>query len=617
MATTLTLFCLAIDNQKDPIGNIFDVEIQLNDFVSKFGDAIKTKMANQLRHVDANQLIIWKLLKLQPTNVPSSTISAAIEYPSAQNNGVGNVELLYPTTRLSKHWDHSPDDDYLHLIVQVPLVERPEKRRKLDDNQEYKIKEVLEAAQYLYKTIWKTPFDQIVEPFHAPELEKSFNYLSTESLSNLGLSTLGYGERVLLIRKEYDIAFDMIEEASLKRREISSGGIIVSGHPGIGKTCFLFYLLLRSLCSGRPTALQVRSTYYLLFEDTGVKLYNHKSGSPPDGTWALVDSNEEVTIPCKTFLRSCQTGTTYVVQTTSPKVDRWKSWRKHRNADLYFMDYFSWDEIHALGTMLNLSVEDLKNHYEKWGPSARTLINVTRNSRYLVTHESLLQGIVSEFVKDFDGHTKDLDAMRVCHRLVTIRPKFLDPEKRGASIGEIPTEYLNNLVLDAIGGRTAEKQLEFFNLINNHASFRGSAGFMFEMFVFAWLSSQEHPNGEGLDCTPVDSDSPSLTIPVCGGWSPFTSNPEDLGDHETPFCLKPDAKTFPTIDVIICTNDHLITVQATISGTHSANPKGSIWFLMVFLRNFEIIAHGVTYLLQTKRKARRCCSIIGHANRLH
>ncbi|KAI0297785.1 hypothetical protein B0F90DRAFT_869221 [Multifurca ochricompacta] len=243
------------------------------------------------------------------------------------------------------------------------------------------------------------------------------------------------------------------------------------------------------------------------------------------------------------------------------------------------MECFSWDEMRVLGTLLNISVETLKNNYDKWGPSARTLIRIIRTPSFLGGHEAYVKEIAKDFVKVLDGHTNLIDAMGACHRLIAIHPSGTSLGKRGIPIGEIATEHLNNLVLDARGGRTVEKQLDFYNLISSHKHFRGSAGFMFEMFVFTWLSSQEHPNGEGLDCTAVDSNSPSLTIPVCGGWSPFTSNPEDLGDHETPFCLKPDAKTFPTIDVIICTNDHLITVQATISGTHSANPEG---FNLVF-----------------------------------
>ncbi|KAI0291640.1 hypothetical protein B0F90DRAFT_362523 [Multifurca ochricompacta] len=266
--------------------------------------------------------------------------------------------------------------------------------------------------------------------------------------------------------------------------------------------------------------------------------------------------------------------TTFVVQTTSPKADRWKDWEKYHDGFLYVMECFSWDEMHVLGTLLGISVEALKNNYERWSRSTRTLIELTTEPRSLKTHETLVNEIADAFAKDFHGHTKDIDAMGACHRLVTIHPMGMSLGERGVPIGVIATEHLNNLVLDAIGGRTAEKQLEFYNLISNHKYFRGSAGFMFGMFVFAWLSSQGHPNGQELDCTPMDSDSPPLTIPVCGGWSPFPSNPKDLVNHMMPFCLKPDAKNFPTVDAIICTAKHLITVQTTISATHSAKLEG-------------------------------------------
>ncbi|KAI0299080.1 hypothetical protein B0F90DRAFT_630253 [Multifurca ochricompacta] len=79
MATILTLFCLAIDNQKEVIGNIFNVKIQSDDYASDLKDAIKAKMANQLSHVDADQLIIWKLLKLQCIDLATNKISDAIK----------------------------------------------------------------------------------------------------------------------------------------------------------------------------------------------------------------------------------------------------------------------------------------------------------------------------------------------------------------------------------------------------------------------------------------------------------------------------------------------------------------------------------------------------------
>ncbi|KAI0294602.1 hypothetical protein B0F90DRAFT_1821170 [Multifurca ochricompacta] len=576
MAPMLTLFCLVIDNQKVPIGNAFKIQIRSDRDTSDLRKVIKNEMAPRLNHLAASELNILKLSTDPPINTASKNIFdeiKAIDFSST------NVQDLPSAEELFQHWENSPDRRHLHIIVQVPSVERPEKRRKIDDNQEWDDDAFFEAAKYLHSTIWNTSFDERVKTHYVPELRKSFKYLTTDSLSKLRLKDLDFMETVLMIRQEYDDALNVIKEISLNRETSRIGGIIITGQPGIGKTCFLFYLLLLRLSSGQPTAFQKRPTYYLLFTDSGVERHILESGALPVGTLALSDSNAQVEKPCNGFLYASNRGTAFVVQTTSPKADRWTGWEKYHNGFLYVMECFSWDEMHVLGTLLNLSVETLKNNYEKWGPSARTLIKMIRTPSFLEKHEGFVKRIADDFANDFRGYTKDINAMGACHRLIAIHPSGTSLEKRGVPIGEIATEHLNNLVLDARGGRTVEKQLEFYNLISSHKHFRGSAGFMFEMFVYASLSSKGHSTGEGLVCTAVHSNSPSLTIPVCGGWSPFTSNPEDVGDHETPFCLKPDAQNFPTADAIICTNEHVITIQATIADTHSAKVTG---FYQVF-----------------------------------
>ncbi|KAI0291201.1 hypothetical protein B0F90DRAFT_1824127 [Multifurca ochricompacta] len=169
-ATVLTLFCLAIaiDNQKDPIRDIFKLKIQLDDNASDIKDIIKAKMVPRLDHLLANELIIWKLLTPLHIDLEGSTISAvkntigAIDFPSAESDtalrGNGTVQVLYPSTRLSRYWDDSPNEDHLHVIVQIPSVQRPEKRRRLDNNREYNIEQVFETAKDLHSTLWKTLF---------------------------------------------------------------------------------------------------------------------------------------------------------------------------------------------------------------------------------------------------------------------------------------------------------------------------------------------------------------------------------------------------------------------------------------------------------------------------
>ncbi|KAI0295587.1 hypothetical protein B0F90DRAFT_1143902 [Multifurca ochricompacta] len=130
MAAALTLFCLAIDNQKAFIGDVFDVEIQANSLVSRLKDAIKVKMTPRLDNLAANELILWKLstpLSIDPETSTISTVKKTIrdiDLPSAEDDkaglGNGTVQALYPTKRLSNYWNNIPNEDHLHLVIQVP-----------------------------------------------------------------------------------------------------------------------------------------------------------------------------------------------------------------------------------------------------------------------------------------------------------------------------------------------------------------------------------------------------------------------------------------------------------------------------------------------------------------
>jgi len=115
-----------------------------------------------------------------------------------------------------------------------------------------------------------------------------------------------------------------------------------------GKTSFLFYVLCRRPCAGLPTAFQVNEGLYALFTDDGPIVKKSSGRHPfPPGTWALADSNAVVSQPCGAFLHS--TIDVLVVQTTSPKLMRWKEWSKQRRARMFVMDWITRDEMAALG----------------------------------------------------------------------------------------------------------------------------------------------------------------------------------------------------------------------------------------------------------------------------
>ncbi|KAI0299680.1 hypothetical protein B0F90DRAFT_602346 [Multifurca ochricompacta] len=127
MATKLTLFCLAIDNQKGVIGNVFKVKVQSDDDASDLRDVIKAEKAPRLDYLAANRLIVWKLLKplhirgMEDKNSLDATIKG-IELPDPESNqalhGNGTVQLLCQIEELSKYWEVSPKKGHLHIVVQ-------------------------------------------------------------------------------------------------------------------------------------------------------------------------------------------------------------------------------------------------------------------------------------------------------------------------------------------------------------------------------------------------------------------------------------------------------------------------------------------------------------------
>ncbi len=124
---------------------------------------------------------------------------------------------------------------------------------------------------------------------------------------------------------------------------------IVSPNDNLGKSSFIYYILLRQLSEKKPTALQV-SNQIVLFRDS-VQIYSRKNywDALPEGILALTGANKRARIPCNAFLDAERDGNARIIQATSLSWDSWKGWQKKHQASVFVMDYFSFDEIKALG----------------------------------------------------------------------------------------------------------------------------------------------------------------------------------------------------------------------------------------------------------------------------
>ena len=167
---------------------------------------------------------------------------------------------------------------------------------------------------------------------------------------------------ILVIRQEYRDLYGVLE--TVAKTDARVGGFAVTGHPGIGsyecwfqskvvlipipclgKTTFLYYVLLHRLELKLPTAIQLSKHKYFIFDEHGAVVRPINTEDLRLKTcWALADSNILVTHPCGDFLSMAP----FIVQTTSLKEERWKEWVKQKYGRWIVMDPPSVSEIAAI-----------------------------------------------------------------------------------------------------------------------------------------------------------------------------------------------------------------------------------------------------------------------------
>ncbi|KAF9647700.1 hypothetical protein BDM02DRAFT_3129593 [Thelephora ganbajun] len=115
---------------------------------------------------------------------------------------------------------------------------------------------------------------------------------------------MGPSNRQILVRSEY---YDAEREAVLSS-ESHVDAFVVAGIPGIGKSIFLMWLLMRRLALRLPTALQTTESYAILFHEGGVSpltldntVFYTRLPYPSNRVWALVDLNPDLQEPANLF----------------------------------------------------------------------------------------------------------------------------------------------------------------------------------------------------------------------------------------------------------------------------------------------------------------------------
>ncbi|KAI9456558.1 hypothetical protein BJY52DRAFT_1187842 [Lactarius psammicola] len=230
--------------------------------------------------------------------------------------------------------------------------------------------------------------------------------------------------------------------------------------------------------------------------------------------------------------------------TISRTVIKYGMWSKERGATLFWMQVFPSDELIALGKILGLDIESLRNNYDSWGPLARVCIRLTKAPTRVQGYEKSVVEAATELTmkhNDFADFTTS-----ATNKLFIVGP--ISPSRRQESTVEFGTNCLRGIVARAYAKCDHAQRLSFYKAIRGHPLFSSPVGQMFEIYVLLWFWHSRA--GEILPCTGAVATSPHLEIPACPGNLEFFSKLEELKEVKEP------------------------ELQMTISRSHSAKELG-------------------------------------------
>ncbi|KZV75278.1 hypothetical protein PENSPDRAFT_571721 [Peniophora sp. CONT] len=378
--------------------------------------------------------------------------------------------------------------------------------------------------------------------------------------------------------------------------------VVVSGQPGIGMTTFLLFLLLHRLENELPTALQLNSRYYFIFDAHGVltlPINAIDEDDRLDECWALVDSNFDVASPCGVLIDNAKR----VIQTTSPKVERWKEWRKQVRAKLYIMGLPNVMEIAAIVKEHKLDPSLTFLYASKWGPCSRAIIDVlecidagddvgdiersldeSANSaaQAICTTPSLFR----DFMLGSDDRPSSFNSLGSSLLFIGPLRKVTTEGSRLVRSGSMPvvsTKYLLNILLSAWRSHCTGKSLELYGLFSSHSFTRTGAAWMLEFRMHAYLSVGDQPL-----LVSKAGHKTKYSLPPSSNFIPGTLDALCATVSSASFYWLPDAKNFPGIDGVLGISDAKAKSSTTTPGSNQTSPHIDIYALQATIAH----AHG-------------------------
>ncbi|KDQ10884.1 hypothetical protein BOTBODRAFT_177771 [Botryobasidium botryosum FD-172 SS1] len=231
------------------------------------------------------------------------------------------------------------------------------------------------------------------------------------------------------------------------------------GHPGVGKTLWLYYTLVLRLAVGLPTIFVNNPNHLYTFNHSGAFIFKDYESPFEDNAgemfkccitrdcWCLVDSNAHL-IGVPEFIMSQNR---FVVQAASPHAERTK-WTQKTPYEYthYFMRPWTLSELIAGFNLASAlpSEAEFAAYYARHIPSARTAYQHARAESMPLFEDKIREDLKDLSFERFRSLLTTLSTMRVgnpeiSHNYILVAPM---PGKRTTFTTDVPSRYVFELI---------------------------------------------------------------------------------------------------------------------------------------------------------------------------
>ncbi|KAG9023213.1 hypothetical protein FRB95_013406 [Tulasnella sp. JGI-2019a] len=248
-----------------------------------------------------------------------------------------------------------------------------------------------------------------------------------------------------------------------------------------------------------------------------------------DFPWALSDSDAESIRPPSIFVN--YQATCYVVQTTSPHVDRWR-WKKHRGAKLFVMEPFSWSEMYFVGKRIatpSVDLNVLAKMFTLYGSSARLCFDITRDENSRTIWENSIHPTLSD-IANLPQVISQLFLMKTTKDDMLSQLFPLHPGPVRQPVVDVATSYIFEKIIDVLESKGDVTYWNTFNIFRLLPQTSTTAGRLWRSFVkgaFCKGSSthvlEARKLPETIDPEKKQKKVPAPSIPIHFPFSGFNS----------------------------------------------------------------------------------------------